>query len=121
MSLITLTFGYGNERFDYLNKSFYHAKVKSPISNLKGKNGTLKIKKITKFFNVPEVFVVGEVTEGLIADTMKGCINGCEFEVASVESKFGPVGKKGATIGAYLKGIEEKENLEIGQELKIGK
>ncbi|MBN2127228.1 MAG: hypothetical protein JW703_02430 [Candidatus Diapherotrites archaeon] len=119
MSLITLTFGNGNlSRNPYFGNSA-HTGVRSPISGLKNKSGTIKVKKICQFFNVDELYIIGEVMEGAISESMKAIVNGNQCTVKEVESKYGAIGKKGLLIGALVQGLD-KEDVEIGQEIRLG-
>jgi hypothetical protein len=122
MSLITLTFGYGNNARNNNGLGYnnlVHTKICSPASNLKYKKGTLKVKKVCEFFNLNELYVIGEVLEGAISQSMKATINGNECIIKEIESKYGAIGKKGSTVGALVEGLD-KEDIEVGQELHLG-
>ncbi|MFH1588435.1 MAG: hypothetical protein ABIA76_03805 [Candidatus Diapherotrites archaeon] len=130
MSLITLTFGYGSatgmtEQYprktgiaEQYSRKIAYSGVRTPAIDLKQKNGVLKIRKTSEFFNVPDVYVIAEVVEGIAANTMKGCINGIEFCLRDVESKNGSIAKKGTLMSGYFAGVT-KEELEIGQEINV--
>ncbi len=116
MSLITLTFGYGNNRNNYSNS--VHTNVRTPITNSKNKAGVLKVKKVCQFYNVNELYVIGEVIDGAVSESMKANINGNNLVVKEVESKYGAIGKKGVLVGTLIDGVQ-KEDIEVGQELHL--
>lgn len=116
MSLVTLTFG-GN----YSSNNYSRFKeVSKPLDNLKPTgNSTVEVKKVTQFFGERNLYVVGEVKKGVLAEQMKSIIGEKNAFLVEIESKFGhSKAKEGMTVGLSLAGIE-KEELQKGQLLEF--
>jgi len=112
MSLITLTFGE-----NYRNKlSSRHKSVTKPFENLKPSDiNKLEVKKINQFFGERNIYVIGEVKDGVLIEKMKSIMGEKTAHVVEIETKFGNTNaKKGMAVGITLAGIE-KEDLQKGQ------
>jgi hypothetical protein len=107
MSLVSLTFGEGKSEFS----------VKAPIQVLTpedqiqikpGIENKAQIKKACQFLGHTDVYLVAQIVSGVVANTMKGDINGRGFEIVELESKYGHrIAKQGMTIGLTVRGISK--------------
>ncbi|MEK6942053.1 MAG: hypothetical protein AABW85_04315 [archaeon] len=110
MSLITLTFGDKQKANSYKFKE-----VSKPLDAIKtDETGKLEVKKINQFFGERNVYVIGEVTSGVLSEQMKAKFGEKTCLLVEVESKVGNKAKKGMHAGLMLAGIE-KEDVAIGQ------
>ena len=83
-----------------------------------GAEGTAIIRKACRFFSRDEIFVLAEVTEGLVSQDMKIFAGEKQLEVIDMESKYGRAAKQGMTIGLTLRNVEE-EDLPTGSALNF--
>jgi hypothetical protein len=118
MSLITLTFGSGSKKNinnNSNNENESGLSVSTPESRLKQKilkgvsTGTVIVRKACRFYSRDEVFILGEVTEGLVSDDMKLFAGEKELRVIDIESKYGRAAKPGMTVGITVTGIDDDE------------
>ena len=111
MSLITLTFG-----DNYKNRNARFREVSNPFENLKPDSvNQFEVKKVNQFFGERNVYVIGMIKNGVIAEKMKSNIDGKNILVVELESKYGcNKAKQGMNVGLTLAGIE-KEDLQPGQ------
>ena len=107
MSLVTLTFGYGKEKMSYSE-----IVVCRPEDNIRVRAGipnTVEVIKTATFYGQADAYLVTKITSGVVRDGMVGCLEGKEFKVIEVESKYGNVGKTGMTIGIMTEGLSQDE------------
>lgn len=107
MSLVSLTFGSGKSEFS----------VKAPISVLTPEDqiaidpaveNRLEIKKACQFLGHTDVYLVGQIVSGVVTNSMKGQVNGLDFEIVELESKIGHrIAKTGMTVGLTVRGIQK--------------
>lgn len=107
MSLISLTFGEGKSEFS----------VKAPIQVITPEDqiqikpdveNKVQIRKACQFLGHSDVYVVAQVVSGVVANTMKGEVDGRYFEIVELESKIGHrIAKQGMTIGLTVRGISK--------------
>ncbi|HLC93208.1 MAG TPA: hypothetical protein VJH23_05890 [archaeon] len=118
MSLTTLTFG--SKKTGFVTQNAFVSTPSSRASQTMGKTplttGKIVVKKACRFYSHDNIFVVGEVADGYIAENMKGTFNDREIQIVDVESKYGHNAKKGMAIGIFLSGVDETELAE-GTEL----
>ncbi len=116
MSLITLTFGNGN------NKSVLArtTQMAGPLENLKASSiNKVKVKKVNQFFGERNVYIIGEITEGVLFEQMKSVVGDKTGLIVELESKFGKAkAKKGMNVGLLLAGVE-KDDIQEGQVLNF--
>ena len=112
MSLITLTFGGENKG------AYSEIDIVSPQDSIyvyPWEKNKLCVKKVTCFYNEPEVYVVGEIVSGAISKGMTGDVNGKHFTIKDLNCKYrgSDIAKKGMTIGLSIEGVS-KEEIEKG-------
>lgn len=86
--------------------------VENPWDCVKPKEGVdnkLQVQKVSSFFGEPEIMIIGKVVSGVITDKMQGSINGKEFRITQMDSKYRNVGKEGMTIGITVRGLMREE------------
>jgi hypothetical protein len=116
MSLISLTFGSNYRPGSY--RPSVHTAIVPPFAGETSKGGKFSVKKVCRFYNCEELYVIGEVTEGGITDSMKANVKGNFFEVVEVESKIGARAKKGMNAGILVKGLSE-DAVSVGDEISF--
>lgn len=118
MSLTTLTFGSKRTGFETQNAliSTPVMRASQPLGKTPLKAGKILVKKACRFYSHDNIFVVGEVSDGFIAENMRGQFKDREIQIVDVESKYGHNAKKGMAVGIFLSGVDETE-LEAGTEL----
>ena len=109
MSLITLTFGAGNPA-----TPCFETEVVSPQDSIRiypWEKNKLCVKKVSCFYNEPEVYIMGEIVSGAISEGMSGEVNGKHFTVKELNCKYrnSTVAKRGMTIGISVEGISREE------------
>ncbi len=107
MSLITLTFGEGRG-----NQS--EIEIVAPQDNIQiypWEKNKLCIKKVSRFFGDPEIYVVGEIVSGQVSKGMKGELNGKSFTVKDLNCKYHRTSsaKRGMTVGLSIEGVSAEE------------
>ena len=117
MSLITLTFGSKKPSAkpqDYTKVS--QIDISTPMERhimrqklANGLKGKAEIKRACRFYAQENVYVVAQVTEGILCNEMKAFYGDKELELLQLESKYGDKARKGNVVGLTLKGINEWE------------
>ena len=74
-----------------------------------GLEGKAEIKRACRFYAQENVYVVAQVTEGILCNEMKAFYGDKELELLQLESKYGDKARKGNVVGLTLKGINEWE------------
>lgn len=114
MSLITLTFG-SKKPMAPEHVSQPGLAVSTPEDRLRqkilksGMEGKAVIKKSCRFYSREEVFVLAEVTEGMVSQDMKIFAGEKQLDVMDMESKYGHAAKQGMTIGLTLRNCGEDD------------
>ncbi len=107
MSLVSLTFGVGKSEFS-VKAPIQVLTPEDQIQILPGVENKAQIKKACQFLGHVDVYLVAQVTSGVVANTMKGEVNGQGFEIVELESKYGHrIAKQGMTIGLTVHGISK--------------
>ena len=118
MSLTTLTFG--SKKAGFVPQNAFVSTPGDRVGQAMGRTpltaGKIVVKKACRFYSHDNIFVVGEVADGFIAENMKGQFKDREIQIVDVESKYGHNAKKGMAIGVFLSGVDETE-LPEGTEL----
>lgn len=107
MSLVSLTFGSGKSQFSVrpaiaVLNPWDKIKVDPSIEN------KVEVKKVCQFLGCEEVYIVGQITSGVVTDRMKGHNKDFTFEIVELESKYRGVAKQGMTVGLLVKGISKE-------------
>ena len=108
MSLVSLTFGSGKSQFSVkpaiaVINPWDKIKVDPTVEN------KVEVKKVCQFLGCEEVYVVGQITSGVVTGQMKGSSRDKTFEIVELESKYGHnVAKQGMTVGLLIKGIPKE-------------
>ncbi|MBI5554160.1 MAG: hypothetical protein HY917_05480 [Candidatus Diapherotrites archaeon] len=110
MSLSSLTFG--NNGAGFTNKAYFQGTV------LGAKAAKIKVKKACKFFNCDDLYLIGEVMSGTVAESMKGQFKGAPIQITQVESKAGNKALKGYLAGFLVSGLTE-EMVQSGDEVEV--
>lgn len=108
MSLVSLTFGTGKSEFSVkpaisVINPWDRIKVDPNVEN------KVEIKKVCQFLGCEEVYIVGQITSGVVSDQMNGLIKGSMFEIVELESKYRGVAKQGMTVGLLVKGVSKDQ------------
>lgn len=111
VSLVSLTFG---ERRNNFTNTGIAIQVIRPADCIKidpNAENKIEVVKSCIFFQKTEPYIVGNVVSGAICEQMRGTVNGKEFEIIELDSKYGAAGKakKGMTVGLTVKGLEREE------------
>lgn len=118
MSLVSLTFGVGKSEFS-VKAPIQVLTPEDQIQILPGVENKAQIKKACQFLGHSDVYLVAQVTSGVVANTMKGEVNGQGFEIVELESKYGHrIAKQGMTIGLTVRGIT-KEAFKEGSQISF--
>ena len=120
MSLTTLTFGAKRNGIESHNAlvSTPTGRVGAAMGRTPLTTGKVVVRKACRFYSHDNIFVVGEVADGFIAENMKGSFNDREIQIVDVESKYGHNAKKGMAVGIFISGVDETE-LPEGTELSF--
>ncbi|MDO8428295.1 MAG: hypothetical protein Q7S92_03720 [Candidatus Diapherotrites archaeon] len=111
MSLVNLTFGNStsitNSNGTELIEVSHAADAGTPT--ITGERGKVKIGRVTEFFGRPEICILGELMEGVIATNMMAVINDKRVEVAELEHKYGTraLNRPGTKITLMLVGLKK--------------
>jgi len=108
LSLVSLTFGERRNNFS----RYSEIEVLTPADCIKidpNVENRLEVVKSCFFFKHNEPYIVGNIVSGVVAENMRGKLNGKEFEIVEVNSKYGCIGKKGMTIGLMVKGLTNEQ------------
>ena len=107
MSLVSLTFGAGKSEFSVkpaiaIINPWDKLRVDPTIEN------KVEVKKVCQFLGCDEVYIVGQITSGVLCEQMKGCVKGNNFDIVELESKYKGMAKQGMTVGLLVKGIAKE-------------
>lgn len=115
MSLITLTFG--NKYHEQASLRFKDKTVTRPLDGLAPKGpAKFEVKKVSQFFGDRNIYLVGIIESGVLAEQMKATIGEKTGRIVELESKFGTTAKKGMTAGIVVAGLD-KEDVLAGQKI----
>jgi hypothetical protein len=112
MSLTTLTFGDRTSRDS--GHDFRTIDLSRPMENVEvapSVENKLKVIKICQFYKCQYVYILGEVMNGVVGESMKGRTGEKAFLVESIESKYpgARAVKKGVRVGLMVSGIEKED------------
>ena len=111
MSLVNLTFGNNNSITNSNGTEMVEVTHSSSASAeaVRGDRGKVKIGRVTEFFGRPEICILGELVEGVIATNMMAIVNEKRVEVSELEHKYGtrPLNRPGTKITLMLNGIKK--------------
>lgn len=118
MSLVSLTFGNGKSEFS-VKAAIQVLTPEDQIQVKPGVENRAMVKKACQFLGHTDVYLVAQITSGVIANTMKGEIQGQGFEIVELESKYGHrMAKQGMTIGLTVRGIS-KDAFKTGAQINF--
>ncbi|MFH1664230.1 MAG: hypothetical protein ABH986_05520 [archaeon] len=119
MSLISLTFGNKKNSFS-VSSAIQIVRPADCLVSKAGIENTVRVVKSCFFFKQKEPYIVANIVSGIVSEKMCGTVNGRNFEIVELESKYGDAGiaKKGMTIGLMVKGLEN-EVIESGSTISF--
>lgn len=106
MSLISLTFGDRKNNFSVSPE----IQVTRPSDSIKvdpSVENKFEVVKSSFFFQQNEPYIVGNIVSGVVAQGMRGKVNGRNFEIVELDSKYGSAGiaKEGMSVGISVNGL----------------
>ncbi len=110
MSLVSLTFGEKRNNFTNTGIAIQIIRPSDCIKIDPNAENKIEVVKCCFFFKTNEPYIVGNIISGAVCERMRGTVNGKEFEIIELDSKYGDAGKakKGMSIGLTVKGLENE-------------